>query len=995
MSRIIAGIYEIENKIGAGGGGIVYLGRHTRLEKQVVLKADKRTLDTDKEILRREVDMLKELSHTYIPQVYDFVQEDGVVYTVMDYIDGESLDKLLERKELPTQQQVIRWACQLLEALGYLHNHPPHGILHGDIKPANIMLRPNGDVCLIDFNIALALGEDGAVKVGFSRGYASPEHYGVSYISSNRTAAVGGLTDSFSRRLTAGGIGQPHFGRGHRETDSWQQEEGTWLLKDGDSNSTIKLPDEQTDKKTSKTPSAVSNTANGHKGIMLDARSDIYSLGATLYHLLSGHRPAQDAADVKPLGAEVCSPEIAAIISKAMAPDPTMRYQTAEEMRTAFLQLHQNDERMLRHRRRMKVWAAALTTLFLTGGGCSFVGLKQLEQRQEALALAEYSANALAQGDVERAIELALQGIPEKGSILEAAPTAQIQKALTDALGVYELSDGFKSLGLIQLSGAPFALTVSPDGSYTAAVYAYEVAVIDMEHQKKEAVLPTVHSALADAVFADETHLIYAGEGGVTAYDCCTGAVLWRGEEATTIAASADGAVAAAVNRDAPYAVLYRVSDGKKLGECFFGSRHMQTAANDIFANPDNRIFALNQDGSRLAVSFENGGLTVFDLEQRGNDMVIYEASDYKDFEGGFAGRYFCCTAHRNGESQLLLADTETNTIVGGYESGNELILQADERGIYLADGSLLVELDVQTMKEQELAYTGSQGIMDFAVGTGYVLVTTDEQGYSFYDRGAKKLLSGDCGENGDFTAVTDSYAVIGNRNEPKLRLFKLENHSQSQMLSYDVRYMHDEARVSQDEKTVMLFDYQGFRIYDMEGAQLAQVILPDAEQIYDQQFRKSGEGSWLEVIWYDGTVRCYSSSDGSLISEEKGRIPDKDLYEEFHTDKYCIASSLHEAPRVYDAETGRQVGVLEEDAYLTYVTQAGDYIITEYINTEGDRYGILLNEQLEQLAYLPGLCDTAGDRLYFDYGTGNLRYSRLYSLQELTALGKTYMASN
>lgn len=53
------------------------------------------------------------------------------------------------------------------------------------------MLRPDGNICLIDFNIALALGEDGAVKVGFSRGYASPEHYGADYMKQNRPAAVG------------------------------------------------------------------------------------------------------------------------------------------------------------------------------------------------------------------------------------------------------------------------------------------------------------------------------------------------------------------------------------------------------------------------------------------------------------------------------------------------------------------------------------------------------------------------------------------------------------------------------------------------------------------------------------------------------------------------------------------------------------------------------------------------------------------------------------
>ena len=83
----------------------------------MVLKADKRNLNTKEEVLRREVDMLKGLSHTYIPQVYDFVQEDGVVYTVMDYIEGESMDRILKRGAVPGQPQVIQWTVQLLEAL--------------------------------------------------------------------------------------------------------------------------------------------------------------------------------------------------------------------------------------------------------------------------------------------------------------------------------------------------------------------------------------------------------------------------------------------------------------------------------------------------------------------------------------------------------------------------------------------------------------------------------------------------------------------------------------------------------------------------------------------------------------------------------------------------------------------------------------------------------------------------------------------------------------
>ena len=180
MGNVIASTYEILEKLGAGGGGVIYLANHLRLNKKVVVKIDKRSIATDPELLRREVDVLKNLSHTYIPQVYDYFVEDGAVCTVMDFVPGESLDKPLKRGEKFSQPQVIEWACQILEALDYLH-HVDHGTknvgyVHGDIKPANIMRKPDNSVCLIDFNIALALGETSVI--GCSPGYASPEHYG-------------------------------------------------------------------------------------------------------------------------------------------------------------------------------------------------------------------------------------------------------------------------------------------------------------------------------------------------------------------------------------------------------------------------------------------------------------------------------------------------------------------------------------------------------------------------------------------------------------------------------------------------------------------------------------------------------------------------------------------------------------------------------------------------------------------------------------------------
>ena len=266
-------------------------------------------------------------------------------------------------------------------------------------------------------------------------------------------------------------------------------------------------------------------------------------------------------------------------------------------------------------------------------------------------------------------------------------------------------------------------------------------------------------------------------------------------------------------------------------------------------------------------------------------------------------------------------------------------MLHADEQGIYLSDGNLLVRFDAQTLEETEMAYTENVNITAFSVDNGYVLAATEDNCFSFYDSGANLMSTESCNENCDFVVLAGKYAVVGNRNEPALRLLKLENHSEAQLLSYDARYPHDEARISQNGQTAMLFSYQGFRIYNMDGELLAEAELPDKEQIYDQQFIKNTDGSWLEVTWYDGAKRCYSAADGSLISEEAGEAPSKDLYEEFYTQQYRIASSLHGAPEVYDLESGRLVAVLEEDAYLTYVTQVENYIITEYISAAGERY--------------------------------------------------------
>ena len=83
------------------------------------------------------------MKHTYLPRVYDFLEIDGEIYTVMDYIPGQSLDKVVNERGPIPQKQVLKWARQLAEALDYLHGQTPP-VIHSDIKPSNIMADAGG-----------------------------------------------------------------------------------------------------------------------------------------------------------------------------------------------------------------------------------------------------------------------------------------------------------------------------------------------------------------------------------------------------------------------------------------------------------------------------------------------------------------------------------------------------------------------------------------------------------------------------------------------------------------------------------------------------------------------------------------------------------------------------------------------------------------------------------------------------------------------------------
>lgn len=971
MSDIIGSTYEVVEQIGAGGGGIVYLARHLRLNKQVVLKADKRKITTRPELLRREVDVLKDLSHPYIPQVYDFFEENGIVYTAMDFVDGESLDRPLKEGRRFSQPQVIRWAKQLLQALDYLHSpthgDPPRGYVHSDIKPANIMRRTNGDICLIDFNISLALGEEHVI--GASAGYASPEHYGLDFSFSGNTVTQNDTTDP---------------------------------MHDGTTTLTM-LEYKSNDKR---------------RTIIPDVRSDIYSIGATLYHLLSGKRPPKNATDVVPLSGPEISDQVAAIITKAMNPNPDLRYQTAAEMLWDFEHLHENDPRTIRHKRRAQTTAIILAALFLIGGLCSFSGLRRMQQTEaaarveaeaaeeaerqakeaeqaakeaeqaakEALAAVRNSETAYQDGDIPRAVRCALEALST-----ETPYAPQAQKALTDALGVYNLSDGFKTYRAVTLPAEPLDAVLSPEGTRLAAISDYTLYVYNIETEEKLLELPAEESALADVVFLDEDRIVYAAPGAIKAYSISQQAELWSGGPATSIVRSADCSRVAAVYKDATEGTVYNTADGTVIKTVPFMGRSQRVAVNDRFVNPHDNLLALNADGTLLAVSFADGTLDVFDLEDPDGDLELLDPDNFTHFEGGFNGQYFAFSATGPEESLFAVIDTVELYQTGGFSLQSPILVQADESGVYVATDNILVKMHPVTGDQTEVAYTVGR-ITGFHVTGDYALVATKSKGYSVFGPGAQELDRVETDYSGDFLQLAGSSLMAGSRDTPSLRVMKLESHEDAQVFSYDPFYEHDEARLSADGSTVMLFRYDAFRLYDIDGNILAEVEIPNAEQIYDQQYRREGDGSRLEVIYNDGAVRAYSAQDGSVLWEKAEEAPDLSLDEEFFTDKFRITAPLHGTPAAYDRTSGELIRELEENSYLTYVTEVGDYVIIEYISAEGERYGLLLDETCETLAKLPGLCDILADgTLVFDDTRGNLRQSRIYSKQELLTLAESY----
>lgn len=968
MSDIIDSTYDIIGKLGSGGGGIVYLATHKRLGKKVVLKADKRSTKTRTELLRREVDILKELTNTYIPQVYDYFIEGDTSYTVMDYVEGESLNKVLEREKRFAQPVVIKWARQLLEALVYLHSpthgDPPRGYIHSDIKPGNIMLRPSGDICLIDFNISLAIGIESIV--GRSPGYSSPEHYGLDY-----SAGLMGKADN------AETVTETSTDDGRDVTTVTESEETVTEAAVGKSlQSTI--------------GSSLSSSLK--RVTVLDARSDIYSVGATLYHLLSGKRPKNDAREVEPLSAKEFSPQLVSIITKAMNPNPDMRYATAAEMLEAINGLWKNDPRVKRRKKQTIAVAAVLALIYATGGAAIYAGMHQMERLQAAQVLAADSSKAFSEGDVKTALDKALEALPDNPGMFDLPYTPQAQLALTDALGIYDLSDSFKPYYKINLPSAPFRTVKSPDGTKFIVTYAYELAIYDFDTGQPIKTMPTLESALCEVEFLNDTKIVFGGKEGLTAYDISSDTVLWEVSPATAIAVSGDSQTVAAINGREDKISFYNAVTGELITERSLEGRHLNIPENDMYADAMRDVFELDEKGEFCAVSLSGEYLGVLNIKDPERDLIIFDETDdhgYTHFEGAFIKNDFAFSAYGNKGALFGIIDCKDVAYLGDMTSDSLYRLKAYKDKLYVIQNATAVEFNTDTFEQTEVAFTDTNNINAFDISDNYVLAATPE-GYSVFYGGAGLLQSNTSEIPQDFVLVTDRFIALADRNSPAIEVLRLQSHDDMKLISYDPQIKHYEARLKSDRSSVMLFGIDGFTILNADGGVKLSAALPEPDKIYDQQFRRDG-GDCLEVTYYSGKIVSYSADNGEIISETEGSPPDKGAGEEFETEQFIIKAPLQGTPTVYSKESGEKLTDLSSEDDLTYITEVDGYIIAQYRGTDGRYYGVLMNNDCEPIARLPNLCDISGNSLVFDFPSGNIKISPIYELDELKNRAKKY----
>jgi serine/threonine-protein kinase len=264
IGRVLKGKYKIYDEVGSGGFATVYLGRNTETNEIVAIKVLGGQFTRQPryiERFRREAVLAERLRHSSIVRTLDHGVEDGMHYLVMEFVEGLTLDKILERKGRLSIEETLSYVEQACAGLQAAYRA---GIVHRDIKPANLMITPDGTVKIMDFGIARVESMSGLTQSGMFMG--TPR-----YISPEMAAGVGA-----------------------------------------------------------------------------DVRSDLYALGLLTYEMLVGSPPfdadnpwavLRQQIEVQPTPLRQIRPDVPpwleAIVARAIAKDPTRRFQTPAEMLAA------------------------------------------------------------------------------------------------------------------------------------------------------------------------------------------------------------------------------------------------------------------------------------------------------------------------------------------------------------------------------------------------------------------------------------------------------------------------------------------------------------------------------------------------------------------------------------------------------------------------------------------------------------------------------------
>ncbi len=325
IGSIIDGKYKILNKVGQGGMSVVYLAMNERANKQWAIKEIRKDGVSNYEVVKQnliaETDILKRLNHPNLPSIIDVIDGEDTFLIVMDYIEGKPLSDALKREGAQPQEKVIEWAKQICDVLGYLHSRKPP-IIYRDMKPSNVMLKPDGNIMIIDFGTAREYKSASLADTTClgTQGYAAPEQYG-----------------------------------GHGQTD---------------------------------------------------ARTDIYCLGATLYHLITGHNPCLPPYEMYPIRQwnPMLSSGLEEIIWKCTQKNPDDRYQSCAELMYALEHYSELDQEYKKLQN--KKWKMFLTTSVLTvvcAAAC--VGFKMAENSTTASSYEGYLRSAISATTQEERIE--------------------------------------------------------------------------------------------------------------------------------------------------------------------------------------------------------------------------------------------------------------------------------------------------------------------------------------------------------------------------------------------------------------------------------------------------------------------------------------------------------------------------------------------------------------------------------------------------------------